>query len=78
MSKLKRKHWQEYPSHIDIDWMNSKVNGHGACFTWRNGRYDGWARITWIYGKSWYKLAWYNLILWCKYIKRKARVRRDG
>jgi hypothetical protein len=58
----------EFEYHPDYDWMTSKINGHGACWRCRN---NGSAKLTWIYGTSWLKLQWYNLILLWKHYKRK-------
>ena len=68
VSKKKLVKWEE---HIDHDWIEKKINGHAACYGFDTTH--GIVTIDFIYGKSHFKIFWYNLILLIKFLVRHRR-----
>jgi hypothetical protein len=61
-----------YLNHIDRDWIDAKIDGHGG--SWSCGERNSLAQIGYIGGTSRFKIMYYNLILlskyWCRKIKK--------
>lgn len=74
--KAKPKDEYVYIPHIDSDWINKKIDGHGGAFTYNN-KYSC-AKIDYIGSTSSLRIFYYNIILWLKYVKRNINKMRNG
>jgi len=70
--KVKQKHRLR---HIDHDWIYSKIGGHGGSYGWDHIYGRAW--IAHIGSRSKLKIAWYNLILYLKWLNRRIKNDRD-
>jgi hypothetical protein len=64
-TKKRKFRWKE---HIDYEWINKKIDGHGGVYSYKNP--NGVIIINWIYGKNHIQIFWYNIILFIKYLIR--------
>ena len=73
--KIKQKHSQQRP-HPDEQWISDKMGNHGG--SWGYDFYTGRATIYHIGVGNRYKVVWYNLLLFIKYLKRIVKGSIDG
>jgi len=59
----------KYKPHIDTDWINKKIGGHGGIHSYDSP--TGIAHIMYIGSKNRLQVLWYNTILFLKFIKRR-------
>jgi hypothetical protein len=60
-----------YTPHIDADWIESKIDGHGGGYS-HTGR-ESMCILHYI-GSTWKIVVWYyNIILFCKWLGRKMK-----
>lgn len=53
----------------DKEYFETKNTGRGAAYI--KGNYYFPMRITYIFGKPWWKIAWYNIVLYWRWFSRK-------
>ena len=71
--KVKQKH--RMTRHLDTDWISSKIKGHGG--SWQYDYYNGLATIGHIGSTGKLKIAWYNFLLYLRYLKRRFKNDRN-
>lgn len=67
----KSKKPDEYKNHVDYEWFNKKVDGHGGSLGYSS--VTGLAHIGYIGSTSRTKVFWYNILLYVKYLTRKLK-----
>jgi hypothetical protein len=66
--KIDLRQSAKHTGHIDEEWINKKIHGHGGAFGYNS--YTGLATLIFIGCKPGILIFWYNIILFFKYLKR--------